>query len=226
MDTSTNKKPLVIIATGGNWKDETYDAFRDLNMSPFDVDIMTVNYATIMLPCKIQHAVSAHGWLIHRLIKAREVLGCSPCNPFVHSINKGPGITHFHTNVPLKGGSSGLLALYIARLQGYVRILLIGINLTGHYQKYKKYWGELAPTYEPYVRGASEYTSGLFGIVNREWLFTYSEPIGRENCIPMRAMTCQRFDHSIAVNAWSQQGKLPSMAAMKEFKYFQKKCLV
>ena len=92
-----------------------------------------------------------------------------------------PEVTHDTENI-YQGGSSGLLAVQVARREGHERIVAVGIPMTiegGHYVRHEKWdaairarpaWEKCKNDLAPYFRSMSGWTAEIFGEPDEEWL--------------------------------------------------------
>lgn len=135
---------------------------------------------------RIDHWVSYHSDFLAKWSAKRSEKGLSPAGQFwagrggpTHLAPKGTKTIDVH------GGSSGLLATFVAIRSKATRIILCGIPMDPkmrHYHegkrgmpwteatKYHKHWQEAADQFGDSVRSMSGWTSGLLGKPTKVWL--------------------------------------------------------
>ena len=147
--------------------------------------VVCVNEIGVDYPDEIDHWVSYHGDLLARLVKRREKLGLPNAKKLWMGLAKSrkapKGIKHH----PNKGGSSGLMATWIALDNDATHVILCGIPIDPkmkHYHdrdkgqvwkeavKYHRHWKETVNRFNGRVRSCSGWTKELLGPPTREWL--------------------------------------------------------
>ena len=169
-----DKRALPLIILGGAdcvWD----DADRALEFQP--ATTIAINDMVARWARPIDHAVSLHPDKLQRWVQERRRRGLP--GEFTTWCHKD-GWTDRHTRD--WGGSSGLLAVKIARELGHTRIILCGIPMdaeAAHFfdakpwkpaTRYRAAWITRKQEISPFVRSMSGWTKGLLGQPDEAWL--------------------------------------------------------
>lgn len=180
---------LLILGGGrGVWDD--YEKAKSLFRSERDYEIMCVNDIGGQFKAEcIEHIVSGHGELCFALKTMRHEKSMLE-HVWTHSCQNKAGVDKWW-NIKQVGGSSSLLALKIAIIMGYKKIIICGVPLdsTGHYfdppdKKLNKstqfgdgvfldIWKDFyraCPVVKDRVRVLNSNLSPIFGEPTKEWV--------------------------------------------------------
>ena len=134
--------------------------------------VFAVNDMIAAYPHVVDHAVTLHPHKLMGWLRERHKAGFAPpLRSWCHR-NKQAHFTDWSADW---GGSSGLLAVKIARELGFNRIILCGVPMTvqgGHFRRHQRWvsafgfrpaWERHAAELRPYVRSMSGWTREIFG---------------------------------------------------------------
>lgn len=181
MGTSTSRKVAFVLGGAESvWSD--IESARSL-LAPSV--IVCVNDIGVDYPGIIHHWVSYHGDLLSRLVEKRRNFNLPDAKNLWTGLAKtkaAPREAKQHRN---KGGSSGLMATWVALDDGSTHVILCGVPIDPkmrHYHdrdrgvawkeatKYHKHWRDSVKRFDGRVRSCSGWTKDLLGPPTREWL--------------------------------------------------------
>ena len=156
--------------------------FEDIDAAPDVSDVVAVNCAGILYREPIQIWACAHGTMLVDFMEERRALGYDmhfrALGNFTRNQQSGDVERYNRSNW---GGSSALYATRIALEEGWDRVILCGVPLTGReslgiyadqtgYQVYRVGWEKHLNEIKDYVRSMSGWTKELLGEPTAEWL--------------------------------------------------------
>jgi len=175
---------IILGRARGIWYDLTLAARE---FGPFD-NVIAVNRTGCDYNGPVHHWVSYHAELFPMWLKMRKDRGyTAPGQLWTTSVGRR-GMSSLEKELNIKmveceGGSSGRVAVAVAREIGCDRIVLAGIPLdksAGHYDEqgewcdevefYRATWVKDLDQLKPYVRSMSGWTSELLGYPDVEWV--------------------------------------------------------
>ncbi len=179
IDRAANSQKVAIVLGGGSNVFAEYAQAREMcSAANKEIIILAVNDMIYLYPEPIDHAVTLHPEYFPDWVQERTKAGFPPLTR-IWSHRNYVGFTD-HTRDWT--GSSGLLALKIAREIGCTHIILCGVPMTcedEHVVRHQRWqaahgfrrgWGRHVHTLKPFVRSMSGWTREQFGFPSHKWL--------------------------------------------------------
>jgi hypothetical protein len=179
IDRSANAQKAALVLGGSeNVFTEFYKAKELCDQAHRDTIIIACNDMIAQCPEPIDHAVTLHPEFFHLWFKARQDAGFPPLTR-IWSHRSYVGFTD-HTKDWI--GSTGLLALKIAREIACTHIILCGVPMTcedDHFVRHRRWqaahgfrrgWGRHVHLLKPFTRSMSGWTREQFGFPDYMWL--------------------------------------------------------